>query len=134
MSDDLIQRLLDALHDRVNSEVAVARDLATNSVADGCLVATAERALVGALAGVREHLERRGKDLERLLLEVRTLRSERNAAALAFSTGVWVWSDTDPNDLDGLCEEALVTMTAGQLRGLLAKAHQVSADNEGGAR
>jgi hypothetical protein len=56
---------------------------------------------------------------EHYCAEARRLRRQRNIAATAAEMGTWHWSDSDPNELESLCEDALVTMTAGQLRAML---------------
>jgi len=66
-----------------------------------------------------ENLARAQERSTQLLEMTRTLRRERNAAATVSSEGTWIWSDTDDNHLDSLVEDAVVTMTAGQLRSLL---------------
>lgn len=59
---------------------------------------------------------------KRLLYKMcETLRHERNLAAESVANGFWLWSDTDDNWLDGLANDALITMRAGQLRGLIAQ-------------
>jgi hypothetical protein len=55
-----------------------------------------------------------------LLTERNQLRRERNIATEAAGGGTWLWTGSEAEDeLEDLCEDALVTMTAGQLRRLL---------------
>lgn len=59
---------------------------------------------------------------KRLLYKMcETLRHERNLAAESVANGFWLWSDTDDNWLDGLTNDALITMSAAQLRELIAE-------------
>jgi hypothetical protein len=62
------------------------------------------------------------KLLEDAQAELVTVKRERNFVA-ASDDAFWIWSDTDPNSLDSLCEGSLVKMTAGQLRKLLSQEH-----------
>lgn len=90
-------------------------------------VACAEEALrarIAELEGLADDLQAQ-RDSYRatnrtLFDQCSQLRRERNAAADEGRNGSWVWSDTDPNDLESLCEDALVSLTAGQLRALLS--------------
>jgi len=60
-----------------------------------------------------------------------TMRTERNIAAEASRQGTWIWSDTDPNDLAGMADAMTITMTAQQLRSMLAKPEQELAELRG---
>jgi hypothetical protein len=42
--------------------------------------------------------------------------TDRNDCARGWAEGTWVWSDTDPDDLDSMASGCVVTMTVGQLR------------------
>lgn len=63
-------------------------------------------------------LDAMAAELSAALEESRVLRSER---ARARDGGAWVWSDVDDNDLDSMGDDMCITMTAGQLRSLLAE-------------
>jgi hypothetical protein len=63
--------------------------------------------------------EARG-NVDRLTTELASVRHDRKVAEEAAHNGTWVWSDTDPNDLETMGAEMVVTMTAAQLRALLA--------------
>lgn len=44
---------------------------------------------------------------------------DRMRAACETRDGKWIWSDDDANDLEGMSDQMIVTMTARQLRQLL---------------
>lgn len=69
--------------------------------------------------GDERQIERAYRHLQR---ENAELRRERNAAAEANGEH-WVWSDTDPNGLASLVDDATIAMRAAQLRALLAKGY-----------
>lgn len=50
------------------------------------------------------------------------MRDERNAVARATEEGVWVFQDTPEDDIESMSDQMIVTMTAKQLRALLAAA------------
>ncbi len=57
--------------------------------------------------------------VERLTGERDEARREREVLASVSSQGAWIWSDSDPNHLESLVEDAAVQIRAGQLRSLL---------------
>lgn len=76
-------------------------------------------AIVEAVQSLRAERDTTLARLDAATAELEQVRRERNAAASIAAHGTWVWSDTDDNALDGLCDDALVTMRAAQLRALL---------------
>lgn len=78
----------------------------------------AERANLAEVAEAK--LADLGDELRSALADATRAREERDLAARGVE-GRWLWSDTDPNDLESMGDAMLVTMTAGQLRRLLAE-------------
>jgi hypothetical protein len=77
------------------------------------------------------HVYEVGADLSSGLVErkhwqeaIRERDEAREAAGTVACVGPWMWSSVDDNDLDSMGEGMVVSMTAGTLRQLLAKASE----------
>ena len=68
---------------------------------------------------VQEKLEKCEAIIAEQQKELATVKNERNLAAID-AGNKWIWSDTDPNSLESMGENMVVSITAGQLRKLLS--------------
>jgi hypothetical protein len=91
-----------------------------HAMADTCRRAADQRDVV------EERAQQLAAELADALAESKRLRHELATFESAETQGRWIWSETDPNDLDTMCDEMLLTMTARQLRVMIAKAKQKS--------
>lgn len=92
--------------------------------ADDALSATAREAVLQLVERIREQ-DKRLFELRETIddydAQCRDLKRERDVVETVDIHGTWIWSDTDPNHIESMGAEMVVTMTAGQLRKMLAE-------------